>query len=251
MQAILGTNSHPQGQATNQVQEAQGAALSVTQTALAVVGGIVGSSLLTVAAFFLIMRYRRSKREKSGGATRGTNIGYPDLKNSSSNLTGGGRIGGGYNSDDAESVYSTDANGYRADLKTPQPIAVRTSLNPGINGRGTPGIGYAVSFYAPKVASTIVNNNKSSMSGTTATTANSGGFQLADPPKKQFSLFPKSNEKGDLSSPDASPGDGRGTPQMTLQRTSKGFVTSLDAWIRAGTVSPFATLKRSPTGGKK
>ncbi|KAK4455112.1 hypothetical protein QBC34DRAFT_465054 [Podospora aff. communis PSN243] len=236
------------GEATSQVQQAQGAALSVTQTALAVVGGIIGSSLLTVAAFFLILRYRRNKRS----ASRSNNtIGYPDLKGSSSNATGGGRIGGGYISDDAESVYSTDAHGYRRDIKTPMPVAVRTSLAP------TPGIGYAVSYYTPKTAPSPVKNNHSkvnsnatsTMSGTTT-----GGFQLGDPPKKQFTLFPKTQSKDDLSTPTTGGsvgGDGRGTPQMTLQRTSKGFVTSLDAWIRQGTVSPFATMKKGGEGEKR
>lgn len=229
------------------MQQAQGAALSVTQTALAVVGGIIGSSLITVAAFFLILRYRRKKR--AGANSRGAKIGYPDLKGSSSNATGGGRIGNGYISDDAESIYSTDANGFRPDIKTPMPVAVRTSLNdPPKNGRGTPGIGYAVSFYAPKDGTNASGNN-TNMSGTTA-----GGFQLSDPPKKQFTLFPKSTV--DLTTPStgmSSQSDGRGTPQATLQRTSKGFVTNLDAWIRAGTVSPFGTLKKGQdaNGGKR
>ncbi|KAK0613603.1 hypothetical protein B0T14DRAFT_569633 [Immersiella caudata] len=229
------------GEASSQVQQAQGAALSVTQTALAVVGGIIGSSLLTVAAFFLILRYRRNKR--SASRTNNT-IGYPDLKGSSSNATGGGRIGGGYISDDAESVYSTDANGYRRDIKTPMPIAVRTSLN---SRAPTPGIGYAVSYYTPKGAASgpikSSNNNNGNNSNTSSMSGTTAGFQLGDPPKKQFTLFPKTTSTVDLSTPTTG-GSGRGTPQMTLQRTSKGFVTSLDAWIRAGTVSPFGTLKK-------
>jgi len=232
----------------------------VTQTALAVVGGIIGSSLLTIAAFVLIMRYRRSKRRRDQlQASRVGNISYPDLKGSSSNATGGGRIGGGYKADDAESVYSTDDNGYPVDIKAPVAVAVRGSVNKiNINGRGAPGVGYAVSYYGPQTKPQSTNSNNV-MSGTTATSGGGGGggFQLSDPPKGKFSLFPKSSSKDDLNSPQSGisttmteSSDGRGTPQMRLQRTSKGLVPSLDAWIRAGTVSPFATLRKgaSPTG---
>jgi len=247
----------PQGEATDQVQQAQGAALSVTQTALAVVGGIIGSSLLTILAFVLILRYRRKRRlSRMGGHT--PPISYPDLKGSSDNTVGGGRIGG-YAASDAESTYSTDTNGFRRDIKEPPTVAVRGSVNIGVsgrvNGRGTPGVGYALSYYGPQPGSQEKNNNSNkTMSGTTARNNSSSGFHLSDPPKGKFTLFPQNNSKDDLASPQSgisttmtssSGGSGRATPQMTLKRTSKGFMPSLDTWIRAGTVSPFQTIKKS------
>ncbi|KAK1754633.1 hypothetical protein QBC47DRAFT_403048 [Echria macrotheca] len=260
-------------EASNQVQQAQGAALSVTQTALAVVGGIIGSSLITVALFVLILRYRRNKRRTRLGM-RTPNISYPDLKGSSDNAVGGGRIGG-YAASDAESTYSTDDNGFRPDVKEPPAVAVRgsVSLGPGggTNGRGTPGVGYALSYYGPKDTN---KTNINPMSGTTAAAATTaapgrdgGEFQLGNPPKGKFTLFPRSSSKEDLvgspqsglsttmTSSSGGSGGSRGssTPQMRLQRTSRGFVPTLETWIRAGTVSPFATVKKgaSAAAGSK
>jgi hypothetical protein len=252
-----------QSEASNQVQQAQGAALSVTQTALAVVGGIIGSSLITVALFVLILRYRRNKRRTRLGI-RTPNISYPDLKGSSDNAVGGGRIGG-YAASDAESTYSTDDNGFRRDIKEPPAVAVRGSVNlapgGGANGRGTPGVGYALSYYGPKeTKSANAASNNNPMSGTTAAAAapgrDGGEFQLGNPPKGKFTLFPRSSSKEDLRSPRSglsttmTSSSGGSTPQMRLQRTSKGFVPTLETWIRAGTVSPFATLKKGAGSSK-
>lgn len=255
----------------NQVQQAQGAALSVTQTALAVVGGIIGSSLLTVAAFVLVLRYRRNKRRRSRqlrsrDAAAVANISYPELKGASSNATGGG-----YASSDAESNYSTDDNGYRVDVKEPQPVAARGSVAPGgATGRSSPRVGYALSYYAPgpqqQFASRKNSNSKSNNGRMNGTTAGGGGFQLSDPPRGKFSLFPKgtAGSREDLnmnqgpgsglsaamtpSSSGGSPVSGRGG---SPQRASKGVIPSLDTWLRAGTVSPFATLKKDASAAGK
>ncbi|KAH8885940.1 hypothetical protein GQ53DRAFT_750810 [Thozetella sp. PMI_491] len=48
-------------QADTQVQQAQGSAVSVTQAAIAVVGAIIVSALLTLAGFYLFIRYRKTK----------------------------------------------------------------------------------------------------------------------------------------------------------------------------------------------
>jgi len=48
--------------ANAQVQQAQGTAVSISQAAAAIVGAIVGSSLLSVLIFYLCLRYKRSKR---------------------------------------------------------------------------------------------------------------------------------------------------------------------------------------------
>ncbi|OBR06860.1 hypothetical protein CH63R_10980 [Colletotrichum higginsianum IMI 349063] len=63
------------------IQQAQGTAVSVTQAALAVVGAIIGSSLLTILGFYLFTRYRRNKRrdQAATAAARGfgREISYP------------------------------------------------------------------------------------------------------------------------------------------------------------------------------
>ncbi|TQN72855.1 hypothetical protein CSHISOI_01798 [Colletotrichum shisoi] len=68
--------------ANTRIQQAQGTAVSVTQAALAIVGAIIGSSLLTILGFYLFRRYRRNKRrdQAATAATRGgfgREIGYP------------------------------------------------------------------------------------------------------------------------------------------------------------------------------
>ncbi len=54
-----------QADAATQVEQAQGAAVSVTQAALAVVGTFIGSSLLTIAVFYLFLRLRENRRRRS------------------------------------------------------------------------------------------------------------------------------------------------------------------------------------------
>ncbi len=227
---------------------------------------------------------------------RSTNISYPELKGASSNEAGGGRLGR-YSAPDAESVYSTDDNGYPMDVKEPLPVARSNTVrsNGVVNGRGTPGVGYAVSYYGPqdnmKNTSTNNNNFNNTMSSTTTATTIvatggsnklSGGFQLRDPPKGKFTLFPKNGSKEDLNTNNdtngavgvatttttnnitsplssgisttittSSVGSGRATPQMTLQngqmqqRGSKSYLPSLDTWLRHGTVSPFGAMKKT------
>ncbi|TKW59055.1 hypothetical protein CTA1_13356 [Colletotrichum tanaceti] len=65
------------------IQQAQGTAVSVTEAALAVVGAIIGSCLLTILGLYLFMRYRRNKRrDQAATATAargfGREIGYPE-----------------------------------------------------------------------------------------------------------------------------------------------------------------------------
>ncbi|KAK3344165.1 hypothetical protein B0T25DRAFT_573124 [Lasiosphaeria hispida] len=258
-------------EASSQVQQAQGAALSVTQTALAVVGGIIGSSLLTVVAFFLILRYRRSRQRRRSahmrGASRAANISYPELKGSSSNAASGGRVGG-YRASDVESNYSTDDSGYRVDIKEPLPVAVQGSLSRSgtVNGRGTPGVGYALSYYGPGQPGAVNNNTSggNGMGGVTMSTGSNnkaGGFRLGDAPRGKFTLFPKSNNgsQENMSSASGPPssaisttmtasssGSGRGSPlQQQQPRSSKSYIPSLDTWLRAGTVSPFGTIRKA------
>ncbi|GJD04739.1 hypothetical protein ColKHC_13564 [Colletotrichum higginsianum] len=74
-------NAQQQAQQQIQAARAQGTAVSVTQAALAVVGAIIGSSLLTILGFYLFTRYRRNKRrdQAATAAARGfgREISYP------------------------------------------------------------------------------------------------------------------------------------------------------------------------------
>lgn len=54
-------NSYLQIQAAASVRQSQVAAVTATQAAIAIVGSIIGSSLLSIFAYFLLTRYRRNK----------------------------------------------------------------------------------------------------------------------------------------------------------------------------------------------
>ncbi|KAK4252015.1 LicD family-domain-containing protein [Corynascus novoguineensis] len=173
-------------EANSQIQQAQGAALSVTQTALAVVGGIVGSSLLTGIVFVLVLRRRRAKRRQRGRGEDGGgisgNIGYPQLKATSNKAYSLSWAKKGYAaSDDGSSTYSTDTDGLRfpVDIKEP-PAAMtndatkttaeipRKSVSP-----AAAAVGYAVSYYGPRP--TIIDASKNKRT-------TSSKFQLGKPP---------------------------------------------------------------------
>lgn len=277
-------------EANTQVQQAQGAALSVTQTALAVVGGVIGSSLLTVAAFVLVLRYRRRRRRAGayrGGSAAGSraNIGYPALTGTSNKAALGNGVA--YNQADyAESSYSTDDD-YPADIKAPLPALVpgralsrkkstATEKNNNNDDAAVSTMGLAVSYYTPMTATpppqmaTMVTVKN----GLNANNVNGGGFQLGDPPpprgaNTKFTLFPKaSSDTSSISSPQMqalalagnySPMSDAAGPSRGAQRaSSRGAAAfpSLDTWLRAGTVSPFATLRRgqgqsSPDAGRR
>ncbi|KAK0706383.1 hypothetical protein B0T26DRAFT_726382 [Lasiosphaeria miniovina] len=291
-------------EANTQVQQAQGAALSVTQTALAVVGGVIGSSLLTVAAFVLVLRYRRRRRRAGahrGGSTAGSraNIGYPALTGTSNKAALGNGVT--YNEADyAESSYSTDDD-YPADIKAPLPALVpgralsrkkstATEKNNNNNNNNDDDdddddaaaaaaastMGLAVSYYTPMTATpppqmaTMVTVKN----GINANNVNGGGFQLGDPPpprgaNTKFTLFPKaSSDTSSISSPQMQALAGNYSPMSDAAGPSSGLrqqrassrgaaaFPSLDTWLRAGTVSPFATLRRgqgqgSPDAGRR
>jgi hypothetical protein len=59
-----------QDQANTDVTQAQGTAVSVTQAAVAIVAAIVGSSLLTILAFWLVLRRKRERDRRSRALLR-------------------------------------------------------------------------------------------------------------------------------------------------------------------------------------
>lgn len=204
--------------------------------------------MITAVAFVLFVRFRRHKdRLRRRGSGNGS--GNRDNRYSL----------------DKESIYSTDDNGFRADVKVapPGPVAVRGSIGPSpvraVPGSGRGGVGYALSYYGPYADEKGKEQQKKngSLSGSTAVGGGGGstGFKLGTPPKPpaapmggggRFALFPTSpagsvsaagmNKSG---AAPAGTGSGSDTP-----------LPSLDAWIRAGTVSPFGALKKA-VGGKR
>jgi hypothetical protein len=62
-----------QADADSRVTAAQGAAVSVSQAAIAVVAAIIGSSLISLVGFYLFVRYRRSKQRELEATEREAN----------------------------------------------------------------------------------------------------------------------------------------------------------------------------------
>lgn len=270
-----GQLTRPQKEANTQIQQAQGAALSVTQTALAVVGGIIGSSLLTGVGFVLVLRHRRKKRRqlRRGDGSQGI-IGYPNLTGTSNKAYSVSSSKKSYAaSDDASSTYSTDNNGFKfpssfGNVKQPAAAAAPATSNSTGVPRKTlvPGVGYAVSFYGRRPSTT------------SAAVSQPPPFQLGNPPPPRaataaaaaaasgkFSLFPKQPvaDVGSQATSASSAGGagvgpsqddrGQGMRQQRTGRSSNGSFPSLDRWLRDGTdVSPFSTLRgQAPENGAK
>lgn len=216
--------------AQSQVQQAQGTAVSVTQAALAVVGGIVASSLITIVAFVLIMRYKRKKKQKKqmmnrlGGGSMGGGGGGRGSSTDNVTAVRGPPIGDYKMADyDNESNYSSSspppssrysAVGYPADVKEPLPVLDRDP-----NSGRKPGVGVG-------------------------TGGSPGGFKLGHPPapksNNKFTLFPSPS----TSSPNKNNKRGSGVIPNSA-RGSKSIFPTLDTWLRNGTsVSPFTTVNK-------
>lgn len=212
--------------------QAQGTAVSVTQAAVAVVGATVLSSLLTIGAFVLVLRYKRNRKRRRTlrAAAAGEGISYPALNGASNGYEPGG--------------YESNA-GFPADIKEPPPAAT-ANRNSEDNGR----IGFATSGYD----ATISNRNRSDSN------SNDKDFHLRTPPKGKFTLFPKSREErerqadaGRSFSPDGGDSESNYSstsredraPSRQDERASRVLPPSLDTWLRAGTVSPFGTLNKN------
>ncbi|KAK3684217.1 hypothetical protein B0T22DRAFT_469885 [Podospora appendiculata] len=231
-------------EANSQVQQAQGAAVSVTQAALAVVGGVVGSSLLTIAAFVLVARYKKraqQRRTPTRFAVRGSMIKSSPNFNTTNNNNTAVALPYKLSDYDAESNYdngdnrpstppSMNANRYPTDVKPPGPALLGRSNSAG----SAAGVGIATSYYSPGIGARNMTGD-----------GRGGVFQLKDPPRGagagKFALFPRS--RGELGSPQAT---NTATP---VPSTGGGKVPSLDTWLRAGTtVSPFGTLQKGDKG---
>jgi hypothetical protein len=204
-----------QTEADSRVLQAQGAAVSVTQAALAIVGAIIGSSLLTIAAFVLVLRFKRRRRDRrSLAAARrsGGNIAYPGLQESSTGL--GGR--------------SYEKVSYGATVKDPEPVAQRVGFAKAIGANrasfhlGTP----------PKGKFSLFPRNPQE--------AGRRGDEEVGSPTSEYSLEGE-KEKAQSSAAAAA-----------ARRSNMYSPPSLDKWLRIGTnVSPFGTLNAVAGGQEK
>ncbi|KAF6810862.1 hypothetical protein CSOJ01_06077 [Colletotrichum sojae] len=239
------------------VSQAQGAAVSVTQAALAVVGAIIGSSLFTILGFYIFTRYRRGKRKDAAAGRLRREISYPkqDTLMTTNVLAGG--------------------NGYPPDIKRPmsptRPDTARTT--------GSGGMGYAVSDFgdgAPNFSrsTTFVSSTapppQMGMGPSTMQREPSVTRRPVPPsPRKQsFSLFPptpRSRDGPPTTALPATPAPPREPPPsfqpqqqapLTSEKLSKvdeesEFGEGSKNWLRrTQTVSPFGDLADSPTGEK-
>ncbi|KAL1890240.1 hypothetical protein Sste5346_008394 [Sporothrix stenoceras] len=252
--------------AATQVQQAQGTAVSVTQAALAIVGAFVGSSLLTILAFYLVLRYKtnRKRRRTRLIATRGDNgypkqgddddtdnrgtYGYPiDLKDPPrKSMTGGGGDSDGFNEKRPEAAH---LRGTSAVAPTNKNGGGDLGAGFGFGGAFGSGSGSSISMVGPLPAS---NNNGAF--GPRKGSVNNG--------RSSFSLFPKTptSDRDNETMPSTqaqqvvSPSIyATGTSAMTNTLSRANTTTnnptrappSLQQWLREGTVSPFGTLKRT------
>ncbi|KAK2043373.1 hypothetical protein LZ31DRAFT_632050 [Colletotrichum somersetense] len=202
--------------ADSRVQQAQGTAVSVTQAALAIVGAIIGSSLLTILCFYLLIRYRRNKRRAKKARGLGRENSYP-----------------AQDSPSATGSLVMDA-GYPQDVKRPisptRPETARTT--------GSSGMGYAVSNFGDGSL-----NFSRTTTFISSTAPQMGGMELQREPsvtrkpipqslKKPaaFNLFPSTPKEG-------SPGFG-GLPSNPASMRDRGWSVSSSASTAAPPLAP-------------
>ncbi|CAK7222071.1 hypothetical protein SBRCBS47491_004745 [Sporothrix bragantina] len=252
--------------AATQVQQAQGTAVSVTQAALAIVGAFVGSSLLTILAFYLVLRYKtnRKRRRTRLIATRG-DIGYPKVVDSDDD--NGGKYGYPIDLKDPprKSVGGGGGTGEETSFEKPEAAYLRgTGGPPNLNKGSTDsnaGFGFAA-FGSGSGSSMMTMGAAGAPAGRKDSVPING--------RSSFSLFPKTppttEQLQQAATQPAAPSAAQvvvspsiyatGTSAMTSNTLARAAVTnnnptraqpSLQQWLREGTVSPFGTLKRDST----
>lgn len=245
-----------QNQAQDQVQQAQGAAVSITQAAAAIVGTFVGSSLLTVLIVWLIIRHKRRQKDRAA-APMNTGVssyygGGPgaeaygaiarDVKDAmlmSPPASGTTKIG---------SERARSFGGSRGNDMVTSGYGLEKEAGLGTGG-GAPGagdvqIGYARSTNyrerkAPKLseAPPARRRENGSPGDGTATT----------PRTPKYEVFPKVTQPGPSPPTAVVPGarggggggGGRPRPRSSIQPDY-----NLQDWLQTTTVSPFGTLER-------
>lgn len=203
-----------QNEADTRVMQAQGAAVSVTQAALAIVGAIVGSSLLTIAAFVVVLRYKRRRRDRrslAAAPARSSISYYPGRQRRPSG--GGGAGGGGYGGDDG---------GVNVDVKEPEP-AVQPQR-----------AGFAA----------VIGANRASFRLRTPPKGKYSVFPRArDVGKRGEGAASPTSEYSEANEKDKARGEAR--------QSKMASPANLEKWLRVGTdVSPFGTLNAVSNGGQ-
>lgn len=186
--------------------------MSITQAAVAIVGAIVGSSLLTIIAFVLVLRYKRRRRYRRSVPavrTRAGSVGYPGLQRSSNDMAGG----------------PDEKGSYAVDIKPPEPTAQIQTQRVG---------------FAPAIGA-----NRASFHLRTAPKGKYSVFpRSADEGKRDVELGSPSSQYSVEQEKEKVQGGGE-------RKSSMYSPPSLDKWLRVGTdVSPFGTLNVI-TGGKE
>lgn len=208
--------------------------MSVTQAALAIVGAIVGSSVLTMIAVWLWLRYRRLRRRRENGGSRsgsGSSRRASSLSGASSNpsradisyprsVGGTGYYGGGY----GYGAYDADLKGEV--LQTPRrPPEVAAAVSGGV-GSEDEGERRGLGFLRGLQRGINGNGNR------------------GKPKKIKFGLFPRPRGTNSPAAKEMAEADA--TTVGGSQRGSTATPPSLDAWLRAGAVSPFGVLEEEP-----
>ncbi|QBZ53802.1 hypothetical protein PoMZ_09492 [Pyricularia oryzae] len=210
-------------EASTQISQAQGAAVSVTQAALAVVGTFIGSSLISILVFYLILRYRRNRMAKD--EKKRPPISYPhSFRKEASGL------GAAYGStDNLVSRGGYNNNGYPNDVKEP-PYKPAGAAAGSRENAGYP-LQRSSSNYGDPVA--IDNNTpgarfslfpKPSVQSPTDTTANPNGGTAAFPSLDTWLRAGQVSPFGTLAKP---------VPAATAP-TSAAQKNSMSAWPLGG-----------------
>lgn len=248
-----------QDQAQDEVQQAQGAAVSITQAAAAIVGTFVGSSLLTVLIVWLIIRHKRRQKDRAA-APMNTGVssyygGGPgaeaygaiarDVKDAMmlSPASGTTKIG---------SERARSFGGSRGNDMVTSGYGLEKEAGLGTGG-GAPGpgdvqIGYARSTNyrerkAPKLSEPPPSRRRENGSP--------GDGAATTPTTPKYEVFPKVTQPG--LSPPAAPvpgarggvgGGGGGAGGRPRPRSSIQPDYNLQDWLQTTIVSPFGTLGR-------
>ncbi|KAK1596534.1 uncharacterized protein LY79DRAFT_601032 [Colletotrichum navitas] len=203
--------------ADSRVQQAQGTAVSVTQAAVAIVGAIIGSSLLTVLCFYLFTRYRRNRRKDQTARSYRRENSYP-----------------AQDSPVATKGLAMDA-GYPQDVKRPMsPARPETALTTGSGGTG-----YAVSNFGDGAlnfsrTTTFIGSTAPQTGGTGVLSREPSVTRKPIPPplKKPaaFNLFPSTPKEGSFGV--------SGLPSNPASMRDRGWSVSSSASTAVPTQAP-------------
>ncbi|KAB5582388.1 hypothetical protein GE09DRAFT_1246046 [Coniochaeta sp. 2T2.1] len=211
VQAAKADATAVRSEADTRVLEAQGAAVSVTQAALAIVGAIIGSSLITIFAFVMVLRYKRRRRYRrslAAAARRegGGSIGYPGPQGSSNDMAGS---------------YEKSSS-YPVDIKPPEP-----TIQP-------QRVGFAKAIGANRASFRLAEPPKRNLKYSVFPRSNQQPKDVEAAGVSPTSEYSVDNEK-----------------KEAQRQSKVDSPPSLEKWLRVGTnVSPFGTLNViSTTGG--